>query len=190
MSDATPEQERAWNAYGHALGAAIGLELVLRLANLTAKFHAIEASQGSAGNKRAQHDKLRRNAEEGTFGQVANQFCDLYPQVVDSDPVFREAMDNAVGFRNHLTHGFLAGRVRLLLSERGLDLIALECHEAMEHFHGIERHVREHTGVDFSLFAAGGDDESLIANHPLAHMLDSQTTSNPIEDSPATPQQQ
>lgn len=188
MSDVTPEQERVWNAYGHAMGAAIGLELILRIANLTAKFHAIEASQGSAGNKRAQYEKLRKNAEEGTFGQIANQFCDLYPKVADSDPVFREAIENAIGFRNHLSHGFLAGRVRLLLSERGLDLIELECREAMDHFHGIEGHVREHAGVDFSLFAADGDDESLIANHPLAHKLSRQTTSDPIKD--ALPERQ
>ena len=112
MSDAAPEQERVWNAYGHAMGAAIGLELVFRIANLTARFHAIEASLVSAGNKHAQHAKVRKNAAEGTFGQVASQFCELYPKVADLNPVFREAVENAVGFRNHLTHGFLAGRSR------------------------------------------------------------------------------
>jgi pimeloyl-ACP methyl ester carboxylesterase len=172
MSDTAPKQERIWNVYGQAMGAAIGLELVLRIANITARFHAIEASEGSRGNKQAQHAKVGKNAGEGTFGQVASQFCKLYPQVADSDPVFREAIENAVGFRNHLTHGFLAGRIRLLQSERGLDLIALECHEAMNHFQRIEHHIRDRSGVDFSLFAAEGDDETLIANHPLAHMLD------------------
>jgi hypothetical protein len=154
------------------MGAAIGLELVLRIANLTARFHAIDASYGSPDNKQTKRAKMLKNAGEGTFGQVAAQFCDLYTQVAGSDPVFREAVDNAIHFRNHLTHGFLAGRIKLLQSERGLDLIALECHEAMDHFRRIENYIRDQAGVDFSLFAASGDDGSLINDHPMAHLLD------------------
>jgi hypothetical protein len=185
MSDAAPNQERIWNAYGHAMGAAIGLELILRIANMTARFHAIEADSNSLGNKHVQHAKVLKNAGEGTFGQIAGQFCELYPKVADSNAVFREAVENAIEFRNHLTHGFLAGRSRLLLSERGLDLIALECHEARGHFQRIEQFIRDRSGVDFSLFAADGDDEALIDNHPLAYMLDVEAASCAEHDSSA-----
>ena len=68
--------------------------------------------------------------------------------------------------------GFLAGRLGLLQTERGMDLIALECHEAMDHFRRIEDHVRQHAGVKFELFGTDPDIEALIANHPLAGMLD------------------
>ena len=105
MSEIAPPQERVWNVYGHAMGAAIGLELVLRIANLTARFYQVEGSRTSRGNKAARLAKLRKNAGEGTFGEVAKQFCVLFPEVVASDPAFNEAIDNAVDFRNHLAHG-------------------------------------------------------------------------------------
>lgn len=172
MSGKTPNQERAWNAYGQTMAAAIGLELILRIANMTARFHAIEAGPSSAGNKQAQHEKVRRNAGEGTFGQIAAQFCNLYPSVAAADPNFQEALANAVDFRNHLTHGFLAGRLSLLRSEKGLDLITLECRNLMAHFQQLEDYVRDKSGVDFGLFGADGDEQAAVANHPLAHLLD------------------
>jgi hypothetical protein len=119
MPEGPPQQERAWNAYGHAMGAAIGLELVLRIANITARFNRIQNSQGSAANIQAQHAKVLRNAGEGTFGHIAKQFCELYPHILHAEPVLHEAMENAVATRNHLAHNFLAGRVRMLRSERG-----------------------------------------------------------------------
>lgn len=173
MVDAYPQQERVWNAYGQAMGAVTGLELVLRIANMTTRFHAIEASQISAGNKHAQRTKLLANAGAGTFGQISGQFCELYPQVADLDPLFRDAIKTAVAIRNHLTHGFLAGRVRLLRSDRGLDLMELECVHAMEHFRRIEQYVGSHSEIDFSVFAAQGDEELLFPSHPLAHLLKS-----------------
>lgn len=148
------------------MGAVLGLELIIRIANLTARFHQIEAGGGSEQNKSRRHERLRANAQAGTFGQIAAQFLELYPQLASD--LLREAIDNAILFRNHLTHNYLAGHVRHLKTEKGLDLIATECVLYMDHFQRIERFIRAESGVQFHLFASGTDPETALGPHPLA----------------------
>ncbi len=106
MEQSTPNQERAWNAYGHAMAAALGVELVLRVTNMTTGYQNILAGTKPGKNRNGRLEKLRSNALEGTFGQLAARFRSLHPDLITE--LLDEALSNAVDFRNALGHHFLS----------------------------------------------------------------------------------
>src|SRR5215212_2626347 len=94
-----PNQKQMWDAYGHALGAAAGLELVMRIALLDA---ARKANPDSAEARQEALASILRM----TMGQTAKRFMAVYPEFAEHD-VFPEAIENATSFRNYLAHHFL-----------------------------------------------------------------------------------
>lgn len=173
-----PKQERVWNAYGQAVGAALGVELLMRIANLTTRTLLLKARRCSPQNYQAQLAKLNANALAGTFGQVVVQFRELFPDLVT--PLFLEASDNAVSFRNTLTHHFLIHHLPHLMTEEGLDIMAAECTLYLDHFQRLEQYVRDESGIDFSVF-----EEVVLAAaarhppHPYAAWLAGDRTKEP-----------
>ena len=154
-----------WDAYGHALGAAAGLELVMRVALLDA---ARKANPDSAEARQAALATILRM----TMGQTAQRFMVVYPEFAEHD-VFPEAVANATSFRNHLAHHFLEGKLAGLRTEEGLQLIVLECIEYTDHFRQVEAFIWERCGADFDGFFAHGADEAdmWVKNHPLGPKL-------------------
>ena len=123
-----------WNAYGHAMGAAGGLELTMRIALLDA------ARKANPDSPEARQEALA-SVLKMTFGQTINAFLKAYPEF-ESHDVFPEAIQNARNFRNYLAHHFLDGKLAGLQTKEGLDLISLECMEYTEHFRQVEQFVR------------------------------------------------
>jgi len=164
MSQA-PSQKEFWDAYGHALGAAAGLELSMRIALLHA---AAQDGPLSPEERAAAIDKIRRM----TLGGTATNFLKAFPQFLNDQP-FVSGLSDGTSFRNHLAHNFLDGRVDGFRTEVGLKLLTLECHLATEHFAELERVVRAKSGVDFDLFF--NDDEeraqAFVDTHPLRKHL-------------------
>lgn len=160
-----PNQKQMWDAYGHALGAAAGLELVMRVALLDA---ARKAHPDSAEARQAALATIFRM----TMGQTAQRFMVVYPNFADHD-VFPEAVANATSFRNYLAHHFLEGKLAGLRTADGVELIALECIEFTDHFRQVEAFVWERCGADFEGFFAQGADEAdkWVEDHPLGAKL-------------------
>ena len=167
--DDYPDQSRVWNAYGHALGAAIGLEQIMRWANFHRRALAILAKETSDGNSDAKKKRLIANALEGTFGQVATQFRQLHPEAEEG--VFGEAIENAIEFRNILSHKFLAHHSRNLRTARGLDIIAIECNLYRDHFQRIEEYIRQKVDIDWRLVDASIGPFEGDPPHPFEEFL-------------------
>lgn len=164
MSD-LPNQKQIWDAYGHAMGAAIGLESVMRIALLDAARKAdpdsVEARQ-----------KALASVLRMTFGQTAQRFMTVYSEFGKHE-VFPEAVENATSFRNYLAHHFLEGKLAGLRTEQGVQLIALECMEYTDHFRQIEGFIRERCQADFEGFLSQGAEEAdeWVKGHPLGPKL-------------------
>ncbi len=160
-----PNQKQMWDAYGHALGAAAGLELVMRVALLDA---ARKAHPDSSEDREAALASILRM----TLGRTAQRFMAAYPEFA-SHEVFPEAIENAISFRNHMVHHFLEGKLAGLKTEEGVQLIALECMEYTDHFRRIEQFIRDVCKADFDGFFSQGADEAdkWIKDHPLGPKL-------------------
>lgn len=160
-----PDQKQAWDAYGHAMGAAVGLELLMRIALLD---EARKANPDSAGARQEALASILRM----TFGQTASRFMRVYPAFAEHG-LFPEAIENASSIRNHLAHHFLDGRLTGLRTEKGIQLIALECIEYANHFRQVEQFIRDRCEADFEGFFSQGADEAdkWVADHPLGPKL-------------------
>src|SRR6266496_2122012 len=99
-----PDQKQLWDAYGHAMGAATGLELLMRIALINS------AAQRLIKEDRFEEDRAKALAgiQRMTFGQTVQEFKKAFPSFV-GDKAFCESIDNAVSSRNHLAHNFLEG---------------------------------------------------------------------------------
>jgi len=160
-----PSQKQIWDAYGHAMGAAAGMELVLRIALLDA------ARKANPDLAEARQTALR-SILRMTLRNTVERFMAIYPDFAEHD-VFPEAINNAVDFRNNLAHHFLEGKLAGLRTEVGVQLIALECMEYTEHFRQIEAFVRERCKADFAGFLEQGVNEAdqWVRDHPLGPKL-------------------
>lgn len=160
-----PNQKQMWDAYGHALGAAAGLELVMRIALLDA---ARQANPDSAEARQAALVSILRM----TLGQTVKRFMVTYPEFAKHE-VFPEAIANATAFRNHLAHHFLEGKLAGLRTEAGIHLIVLECIEYTDHFRQVEAFIRERCTADLDGFFDQGAAEAdkWVENHPLGPKL-------------------
>lgn len=167
-----PDQERLWNAYGHAIGAALGVELVIRWSNYHVRAKKLLQGRPNDPNFEAKQNKLIQNAFEGTFGQIAVQFKELNPSL--NAPLFLEALDNAVEFRNRLGHKFLAQHLRNLRTEEGLDLIAIECNLYLDHFRRLESYLRQNVDFYWAIFERVTKLKPNSDPHPFASWLDDQ----------------
>lgn len=160
-----PSQKQFWDAYGHAMGAATGLELTMRIALV----HAA-AKQGVSGPEAtaAEINRIRRM----TLGSTAKSFMETYPEFAD-DKAFVQGLSDAIDFRNHMAHNFLEGRLDAFRSDDGIKLVALECMLATEHFGELERVVRRRCPANFEAFFRQGEGraEAFVNSHPLRKHL-------------------
>ena len=166
---ALPDQKQLWDAYGHAMGASVGLELLMRIALINV------ATQELIKEKRfdqASREKILAEIQGLTFGRTVRKFKGAFPKFAD-DPAFCESIGNAVSSRNHLAHYFLEGILLGLRPSEGVELAALECMERTEHFRSLDNYVREHCPVDFDEFFKLGEGraDEFVREHPLREKL-------------------
>jgi hypothetical protein len=161
-----PDQKLLWDNYGHAMGAAHGLELAMRIAIWD---YFIRKYLDDRNTCNAEVAKLAKMTIGGTY----KAFLNAYPNFAD-DAAFTREMGHAIDFRNHLAHHFLEGRLDGLRSERGIRLIILECKIGTEQFRSLQNYVRSHCAADFQGFLDSGKERSAEwdAKHPLAETLD------------------
>ncbi len=154
-------QSEMWNAYGHALGAAAGLEFSMR-------FALWEAINTKYANNPHTADKVRARVDRMTLGPMSILFQGVFTGF-GANAKFVKAMKLAVATRNRLAHHFLDGRVAALQSPEAVDLITVECGVASAHFADVEYFVRSLCPVDFKkLFnpeSPAKDD--YVLNHPF-----------------------
>ncbi|WP_299328841.1 hypothetical protein [Parasphingopyxis sp.] len=166
-------QSRAWGAYGQAMAAAAALDLLVKVSN----FHdrALELV-GDSRNFEAKRAKLVEKATKPHFSQSANEFYESHKEL-QSDQ-FRIALDNAIVFRNYLSHQYFSAIWPLLSSEEGLDVIECECLHYKDHFVGIENHILAHGNCEFlQFFQQAADPKAVLENHPVHRFLKGQVES-------------
>ena len=166
-----PDHDRLWHAYGHAMGAALGLEFVMRLAIFHKKAIKIIDASGSERNKISRRRKLIENSMKGTFGPVVKEFRRLHPKL-ERAPNYCEAVSNAVSFRNVLAHKFLAHNLLNLRTDRGLDSIAAQCNLYLQHFQSLESFIRANAEVDWEAFEFAFNRKAKGRVDPWDHFLD------------------
>lgn len=175
MTGSPIDQSRAWEAYGHAMAAAAGLDLIMKVSN----FHDRAMRLLGSGDKRnieAKRAKLIDQAMAPHFSQSANEFYDAHPEL-HSD-LFRTALDNAIIFRNSLSHRYFSTIWRFLDTDDGLDIIAFECNQYKEHFTGMETHIRQNVDATFlKFFNQPGQIQADIESHPVHKFLSGQAES-------------
>jgi hypothetical protein len=163
-----PDQRQLWNAYGHAMGAAIGLELTMRIALI----NDAARNMAEAVPEQADRDEALANILALTFGRTVKKFKVAFPQFAD-DEQFCESIENAVSSRNHLAHHYLGGILLGLRSEEGVELATLHCIEARDHFRSLEDYLRAHCPVDYDAFFQIGEGraDEFVEGHPLRERL-------------------
>jgi hypothetical protein len=164
-----PDQKQLWNSYGHAMGAAVGLELLMRIALINTAAQKLIKEE-----RRDEESRNRAIAEvQGmTLGQTVRSFKESFPDFAN-DAQFCESIDNAVSSRNHLAHHFLEGNLLGLRSVEGVELATLGCLEVAEHFKSLENYVRSRCPVDYDEFFRLGEGKAdeFVENHPLRDKL-------------------
>lgn len=164
-----PDQKRLWDAYGHAMAASIGLELLMRIALINAATQELIKERRIDQESR---DCALAKIQGMTFGRTVKMFKRAFPAFAEN-AAFCESIGNAISSRNYLAHNFLEGILHGLRSDEGIELAALECAERTEHFRSLENHVREHCPVDYDAFFRMGEGkaEQYVQNHPLRYKL-------------------
>ena len=140
-TDEDSAQSLLWNAYGHAMGAAAGLEFTMRFA----LWEAINTKYATDPETAA---KVRERVGRMTLEPVSKLFAGVFTGF-GANAKFVKGMEVAVATRNHLAHHFLDGRVEALKSLEAIDLMTVECGVASAHFADLEYFVRSLCPVDF-----------------------------------------
>lgn len=154
-------QSGMWSAYGHALGAAAGLEFSMR-------FALCEAINTKYANDPCTAGKVRARVGRMTFGPMSILFQGVFTGF-GNNAKFAKAIEVAVATRNRLAHHFLDGRVEALKSPEAIDLITVECGVASAHFADVEYFVRSLCPVNFKeLFKPEHPaNDDYVLNHPF-----------------------
>lgn len=164
-----PDQKQLWDAYGHAMGAIGGVELLLRIA-LINKAVAIMISESDFTDT-LRHEVLEK-IQRKTLGSIVAAFKTQFPEF-GSDPAFCESIDNAVYCRNQLAHHFVEAHLLAFRSEEGIQLATLGCIEHTKHFQSLDQHIRSKCPVDYDAFfkLGEGKEDEFVQNHPLREKL-------------------
>jgi hypothetical protein len=160
-----PDQKHLWDAYGHALGAAAGWELAMRIALIHNA--ATTVTEDEAAKKSAITKILKM-----TLSQSAAKFLATYPDLA-TDEAFVFGIETGVSMRNRLVHHFLEGAIDAFRSETGIKLLALECMLAKEHIRELERVVWANCGAIIEPFfhEPEGASQRYVDNHLLREHL-------------------
>ena len=164
MSD-FPDQTRMWDAYGHAMRAAAGLELTMRIA-------LWDATRTHFADNPEMREKTAERIRKLTFGGTAKKFKAVYPGFAEN-PTFVAGMEAAIGFRNHLAHHFLESAMEGIRTQEGVELLEMECRLASGHFQDLEAFIRTLCPADIAGFIQLGQPkaEEWVKNHPLRDKL-------------------
>ncbi|WP_155263069.1 hypothetical protein [Sphingomonas segetis] len=156
-----PNQKSLWDAYGHAMGAAAGLELAMRTA-------LWDATRVRYADDEPMRERVAARISKLTFGGTASKFKAVFTGF-GADPQFVAALKVATDLRNHFAHHFLEDRSDGLRSEEGIELLTYECNLAMEHFSDVEFFIRKFCPADFQRFFNAGQTKSRdwVDHHPL-----------------------
>jgi hypothetical protein len=174
-----PNQKPLWDAYGHAMGAIGGVELLLRIALINVAVTRMVAE----GDFTEERKKKELSKIQGrTLGSTVAAFKKQFPEF-GRDAEFCESIDNAVYCRNQLAHHFVENNLLAFRSEEGIELATLTCVEHVRHFQSLDEYVRQHCPVDYGAFFALGDgkEDEFVAQHPLRELLQSDKVSVPEE---------
>lgn len=164
-----PDQRQLWDAYGHAMGAIGGVELLLRIALINKAVSVmIEEDDFTDDRKASELAKIQGR----TLGPTVVAFKAAFPHFGE-DQAFCESIDNAVYCRNQLAHHFVENNLLAFQSEEGVKLATLGCYEHVDHFQSLDLYIREHCSVDFDAFFALGEGKAyeFVENHPLRQKL-------------------
>lgn len=164
-----PDQKQLWDAYGHAMGAIGGVELLLRIALINKVVGAMIGQDDFTDERKASELATIKGR---TLGPTVAAFNAAFPEIAN-DPQFCESIDNAIYCRNQLAHHFLESNLLAFRSEEGIELATLGCYEHVRHFESLDRYLREHCAVDFDAFFAMGEGKAdeFVENHPLRAKL-------------------
>lgn len=164
-----PDQKPLWDAYGHAMGAIGGVELLLRIALInSAVTKMVSEDDCTDERKRTELKKIQGRTLGDTVGVFKTEFADF-----GNDPKFCESIDNAVHCRNKLAHHFVECNLLAFRSQEGIELATLGCIEHTEHFQSLDRYIRDHCPVDYDAFfkLGEGQEDEFVQNHPLRDKL-------------------
>lgn len=164
-----PDQRALWDAYGHAMGAIGGVELILRIALINKAVAKMMAEEDfTEERKRAELLQIQGR----TLGPTVAVFKASFPEF-GNDAAFCESIDNAVYCRNQLAHHFVENHLLAFRSEKGVQLATLECLEHTEHFRSLDNYIRDRCSVDYDAFFALGEGKAddYVQNHPLSQKL-------------------
>jgi hypothetical protein len=169
MTETLPDQKQLWDAYGHAMGAAVGLELLMRIALVNHAAHQLMRDNRFDEENR---ERVLADIQGMTFGRTVGAFKKGFPDFAENAD-FCESIENAVSSRNYLAHGFLDGILHGLRSEEGIQLIVLDCVDRLEHFQSVDSYIRDRCPIDFDEFFKLGEGKAdqYVENHPLREKL-------------------
>lgn len=164
-----PDQKRLWDAFGHAMGAIGGVELLLRIA-LINKAVATMTAEGDFTEERKKAELAQIQGR--TLGATVAVFKAKFPEFGE-DAAFCESIDNAVFCRNQLAHHFVENNLLAFRSEEGIELATLGCIEHMDHFQSLDQYIRHNCPVDYDAFfkLGEGNADQFVDNHPLREKL-------------------
>jgi len=165
LSAHSADQKQLWDAYGHALGAASGWELAMRIALIH------EAATKGAGDEEAKRAAVQKILKM-TLGTTASSFLEAFPKLA-ADGVFVFGVEAGVRMRNRLAHHFIEGAIDAFRTETGIKLVTLECILATEHILELERVVWANCGPIIEPFFHQSEESAqrYIDNHPLREHL-------------------
>ncbi len=164
-----PDQKQLWDAYGHAMGAIGGVELLLRIALINKAVAELSAENDFTDeSKSAALTKIQGR----TLGPTVAVFKAKFPEL-GGDPAFCESIENAVNFRNQLAHHFIENHLLAFRSQDGIELATLECIEHTSHFQSLDQYIRDKCPVDYNEFFALGEgkEDQYVQGHPLREKL-------------------
>jgi hypothetical protein len=164
-----PDQKQLWDAYGHAMGAVGGVEILLRSALINKAVEKMTAD-GDLTEKRKAAELAK--IQSRTLGNTVSVFKAEFPDF-GNDERFCESIDNAVYCRNQLAHHFIENNFFAFRSEEGVELTKLGCEEHTRHFKSLEAYIRRNCPVDYDAFfeMGAGKEVEFVANHPLRGKL-------------------
>jgi hypothetical protein len=164
-----PDQKQLWDAYGHAMGAATGVELLMRIALINVAADKL-AKDGHLDQEH--RSEALTKIQKMTFGQTVQAFKAAFSNFAE-DKEFCESIGNAVSSRNHLAHHFLEGILLALRSTEGIELVVLSCVEYTDHFQSLDNYIRKNCPVDYDAFFKLGEgrEDEFVQNHPLREKL-------------------
>lgn len=166
LSETQPDQTDMWNAYGHAMAAATGLDMAMR-------FAIYAACDEKYRDEPAQCDAAKARHRRATFGKTAKTFCSVF-EGYGANAKFTDALDKAVEYRNMLAHHFLERRMLGIQSDKGLQVLEFELRLAIRHFNVVEIAVRKFTPFSLSAYIVDNPTgaDHWAENHPLNPLLE------------------